>query len=379
VDLVEMPVRKLLIASQRSGVGTTTTAIHLATGAARAGARVLLIDADPVGSISSVLDVGRRGQRRELRALGIELPGGLWHDVAPGLDVLSPCDEGLFRNDQQEALLQALDTERCRERYGCVIVDTPPFMGERPRHLLCHCNDLVLVLRAEPVAFRTLPLFFETVKTIEREDGGVALRGILLTQPAPGSCETDLRRYLGSKVFGQTIPIDPEVDQVGAATGSDRSPAALLYKELVSALELGGGASAQAGMTRRPARVPATAVAGQSGRSRRSAARLTDDFEDSWKRPRPRPGPAVASPGTEPAAAAACLPARRRSARSSSAVRPWHVWIGAGMLSGTFLGSVRSPEYVLPAAVGLATTAGVVLAMQLLGRTEGADKARKLG
>jgi hypothetical protein len=52
------------------------------------------------------------------------------------------------------------------------------------------------------------------------------------------------------------------------------------------------------------------------------------------------------------------------------------------MLGGTVLGSVRAPEHVLPCAVGLATTAGFVLAMKLIGgsdtpapkQVEGADK-----
>jgi chromosome partitioning protein len=56
---VEIAVRKLLIAGQKSGVGTTTTAVNLATATAKAGARVLLVDADPVGCISAALEPPR--------------------------------------------------------------------------------------------------------------------------------------------------------------------------------------------------------------------------------------------------------------------------------------------------------------------------------
>jgi chromosome partitioning protein len=358
-----MTVRKLLIASQKSGVGTTTTAIRLATAAAQAGLRVLLIDADPVGNIAGSLDAAGRGRRLPLRGLGIEREGGLWGDVIPGLDVLSPYDEGLCSNADLEALLEALGSERLADRYQLVILDSSPFMGERPRHLLRHCDEFILVMRAEPVAFRTLPLFFETVKAIQREDGGVALRGILLTLPITGRWETDLRRYLGSRAFAQTIPHDPDLEQSSspAALGG-QSPAALQYQELVSCLELTASTPVLAGKAGSHREAPALAGVGSEGPARRGTARRGGRSDGSLRRSRGQ--------GT------ATLPARRRKGgRAPAPIRPWHMWIGAGMLSGTVLGSVRSPEYLLPCAVGLATTAGVVLALQVMGRSEAARRA----
>jgi chromosome partitioning protein len=370
---VETAVRKLLIASQKSGVGTTTTAINLAAATAHAGARVLLIDTDPVGCIGMTLDVQRRGRRRDLRDLGIDLPGGLWSDVFPGLDVLAPYDEGLAANEHQEALLEALDAKG-PGRYRCVVLDSSPFMGERPRHLLRHCDEFILVMRAEPVAFRTLPLFFETLKAVQREDGGVALRGILLTQPVEGKWELDLRRYLGSRVFSQTIPKDPDVDQAMAQGGAvtslnPGSPAAVQYLELVNALELTSTAPVLAGRARSHQLVGAhaeAAAAGPRGRpSRGSEASL-------------RRGPThepAAPPPARVLQRAGGAPAGRRGRRRKRAgsIRPWQMWIGAGLVGGTFLGSLRSPEYIWPCAVGLVTATGVALALQLV---VGSDKAR---
>jgi cellulose biosynthesis protein BcsQ len=72
-----MAVRKLLVACQKGGVGKTTTSMNLAAAAAMAGTRVLLLDADPLSSISTSLNLSQHVGRQSLRKLGVELPGVL--------------------------------------------------------------------------------------------------------------------------------------------------------------------------------------------------------------------------------------------------------------------------------------------------------------
>ena len=76
-------MRKLLVASQKGGVGKTTTSINVAAATALAGARVLLLDADPLSSISSSLNLGQHAQRQTLRLARLRSER---HEAWPGFN-----------------------------------------------------------------------------------------------------------------------------------------------------------------------------------------------------------------------------------------------------------------------------------------------------
>jgi chromosome partitioning protein len=201
-------MRKLLVASQKGGVGKTTTALNLGAMAALAGQRVLVVDADPIGSAGVSLNLAPNEAAQSLAA-DLALPGHLWAAAFPGVDVLNPYSSSEFAEEELARALERLDRIGKKRRYDLVILDAPPSLWQRSRLLLEAASELVLVLRAEVLAFRTLPGFLEMVRA---SGSSCRLVGILLTL-APGqspnsAVERQMLQRLGKRALPVAIPHD---------------------------------------------------------------------------------------------------------------------------------------------------------------------------
>ncbi|HEY7314975.1 MAG TPA: ParA family protein [Gemmataceae bacterium] len=420
-----MAVRKLLVASQKGGVGKTTTSMNLAAAAAAGGTRILLLDADPLSNISSALNLAEHPHRQSLRQAGIELPGVLVTNLVAGLDILSPYEEGRCSDDDLDRLLRALDTPAARGCYGCLIVDVPPFLGANPAQLISSCDEYLLVMRAEAMAYRTLPAFLELVQRSSRDGHAIQLHGILLTLPEgeqPGCrWERELRGRFGARALPETIPHDETIGkalrtgQISSHLHPD-SPAARAYRQLAAKLGLAAESrpAAAAEQVTQALREAATtvqfaAVAVGAAPSADPSYESATDFEEAVDLFGPAPeslksagpssprsrhsgrsgepqrpvraesatsNPSPVSPSTRLQPGADSLPlaepvpavAAASSAPSAAAAlsQLWPLWILLGAVLGGGLRLVPLPPSVLPILVGFSVAVIAVVVLRTL-------------
>jgi chromosome partitioning protein len=351
-----------LVASQKSGVGKTTTSINLAAATAQAGSRVLLLEADPVGGISAALQLGQHPQRKPLREAGVDLPGVFVSEVLPGLDVLSPYEQGSCSDGHFEDHLKLVASPAFHECYGCLIVDAPPFMGANPAQLVSACDECILVMRAEAMAYRMLPALLELIQRSRRGHHAIQMRGMLLTLPeseSPGGrWERELRGRFGSRILPEVIPHDEEAARASLSGhvithSNPNAPSSVMYRRLVQTLGL--ASEARTAPTSRVASALLTAAA--SLQTAKSAVKIYG-VNTPIPTPVPEDTPQLSRPPSDPLPTEepllpVCFPERTEPKKDVELSRPGR----NGIKAATLPPRRSSPKVPRPAFPAIAPAA----------------------
>jgi chromosome partitioning protein len=149
-------MRHIAVVNMKGGVGKTTTAIHLAAGLALAGARVLLVDADPQGNVGHALGIHRDKTIRELMLGDAQPDDVIVRGVREQLDVIlsSPAcfalESQLAGAPQRETILAR--RLRAVTSYDAVIVDCSPAMSLLTYNALLYVNEVVIPVGMDGMA-----------------------------------------------------------------------------------------------------------------------------------------------------------------------------------------------------------------------------------
>lgn len=204
--------------NQKGGVGKTTSAINLGAYMALAGKRVLLVDFDSQGNMSSGVGISkskptiydllaeRASASDVIRKTSVE---NLW--AIPASIDLSGAAIELVEQENREFFLKKV-LEPLREKFDYILVDCPPSLGMLTLNGLVAADSVFIPLQCEYFALEGLTLLLQTVKKVQKGlNPSLDIGGIFFTMydsrtKLSQDVVQQVTMYFKERVFSTVIP-----------------------------------------------------------------------------------------------------------------------------------------------------------------------------
>lgn len=217
----------IAITNQKGGVGKTTTTVNLGVGLAKDGHRVLLIDADPQGSLTVSLGIKDPDSLDESLATvmtasieDVQLPpetGIVQHnegvDLMPSNIELSGIETGLFNTMSREFVLRNY-IRSVKHNYDYILIDCMPSLGMMTINALVAADSVIIPSQPNFLSTKGLNLLLRSISKVKRSiNPNLRVEGILLTMVDSRTNNakdiiSSLRQSVGQniRVFDTEIP-----------------------------------------------------------------------------------------------------------------------------------------------------------------------------
>jgi len=167
--------RIIAIANQKGGVGKTTTSINLAASIAEMGKRVLAIDLDPQGNMTSGLGVDKNEVENTVYELMLDecsINESIQDTVVKGLRLI-PSNvnlagaeiELLGINDKEYILKTAVDY--IRDDYDFIVIDCPPSLNMLTVNAMTTADTVLVPIQCEYYALEGLSQLIHTINLVQ--------------------------------------------------------------------------------------------------------------------------------------------------------------------------------------------------------------------
>ena len=183
------------VANQKGGVAKSTTTLNLGVGLARQGKKVLLIDADPQGSLTASLgyvepdDIGTTLATIMMNIINdeeiAEEEGILHHeeqvDLLPANIELSALEVTMSNVMSRELIMKEyIDT--MRSRYDYILIDCMPSLGMMTINALVASDMVLIPVQAAYLPVKGLQQLIRTISMVKKRlNRKLTIQGILLT------------------------------------------------------------------------------------------------------------------------------------------------------------------------------------------------------
>jgi len=208
----------IVFANQKGGVGKTTTVVNVGAYLAAAGRRVLLVDFDPQGNLSS--SVGLSSDlpgAYELISGSVDVAAAIhptsWENlwVIPSNINLTGANVELVDQEGREFFLKRA-LEPVHERFEFILIDCPPSLGILTINGLSSAALVIIPLQCEYFALEGLSLLLNTIRSVQTGlNSDLRILGIVFTMydartRLAHEVVDEVTGYFKGRVFRTIIP-----------------------------------------------------------------------------------------------------------------------------------------------------------------------------
>lgn len=212
--------RVISIASQKGGVGKTTTAINLGACLAQESKRVLVVDIDPQGNATSGFGINGNDQRHSTYEVLIgqaEVQQAIMPTALATLDLM-PAGQRLSGAEVELVGMMARETRlksclaKVRDEYDYVFIDSPPSLGLLTVNSLTASDSVLIPLQCEYLALEGLTQLIGAIRLVQDHlNPALRIEGVLLTMydarlNLSQQVAEEARKFFAERVYKTVIP-----------------------------------------------------------------------------------------------------------------------------------------------------------------------------